>query len=245
MWPVLVVVVARPDAGLSVLDLDDLARDSIQQIAVVANDDRGPAVVGEEFFEPLGGLQVEVIRRLVEQEQVGLEHQNLGQAETRQLASAECGCFCLVQVRLEAEGRQGHLDAGLVLVAARELEIVAQPVVLLHLGVQGRAFEAFHLVRDGVDGLLEPKNILDAGVHLLKDRALAAESRLLGQIPDAKTPTFNHLPHVRLDLSDDQLEDRAFAGAVGSDHADFLGPVEPKVQLVQHDFRAEGPVDIM
>ena len=73
---------------------------------------------------------------------------------------------------LEVEGRQGHLDAGLVFVPAGDLEFVAQAVVLPHLGLQLRSGQALHLVRDGVDRLLELEQVLDAGVHLLQDRAL-------------------------------------------------------------------------
>ena len=96
-----------------------------------------------------------------------------------------------------------------------------------------------------MNGLLELEQILDAGVHLLQDGALAAEGGLLGQIADPQPLLPDDPAHIGGDLARDQPQDRGFARAVGPDHADLLARVELKVQLVQHDLGAEGLMNIL
>ncbi len=240
-----VAVVARPDPGLVVFDLDDFAGDPVQQVAVMADNDGGSAMICEESLQPLGRLQVQVVRRLVKQQQVGLEHEHLGQAQPGQLPAAQGGRLDVVQRRRKIEGRQGDLDARLVLISAGELEFVAQAVVLPHLGPELRARQAFHLVRGVVNRLLELEQVLHAGVHLLQDRPCAAESSFLGQITDPQPLLPDHLAHVRTDLARDQSENGRFARAVRPDHADLLARVELEVQMVQHDLRPESHVNIL
>jgi len=88
------------------------------------------------------------------------------------------------------------------------------------------------------------EQVLHAGVHLLQDRALIAERGLLRQIADAEALALNDLAAVRLDLPDDQLQDRTLAGAVGPDHAHLLSCIEAKAQSIQNHFRPEGPMNV-
>ena len=58
------------DAAATV-ELEDPAGDVVEEIAVVRHGDDGALVVGEEALEPRDGLGVEMVRRLVEEEQAG------------------------------------------------------------------------------------------------------------------------------------------------------------------------------
>ena len=54
------------------LDLDDPLHHPVEQPSVVADQDDGAVeLVGQEVLEPLAAEDVEVIRRFVEQEEVG------------------------------------------------------------------------------------------------------------------------------------------------------------------------------
>ena len=211
----------------------------------MTDDDRGPAIVAQESLQPLGGLEVQVVRRLVEQQQIGLKHQNLGQSQPGELPAAEGRGLDVVQLGLKAQRRQGHLNAGFVLVAAGDLEFVAEPVVMPHLGLELGPRQMSHFVRDFLDSLLESEEVLDAGVHLLQHRPLAAEGGLLGQIADPQALLPDDPAHVRGDLAGDQPQDGRFARTVGPDHADLLAGMELKVQMVQNDLRPERHVYIL
>jgi hypothetical protein len=65
-------VVAGVAVYASVFQLQDRARDGVQEVAVVGDDEDGALGVLHEALEPLDGLEVEVVRRLVQQDQVWL-----------------------------------------------------------------------------------------------------------------------------------------------------------------------------
>ena len=68
-------VVAGPRGELAAIELDDARGQPLEERAVVGHEQHGAGVVGEERLEPLDGLDVEVVGRLVEQQHVGRGHQ--------------------------------------------------------------------------------------------------------------------------------------------------------------------------
>jgi hypothetical protein len=72
--PVVARVLDQPPALVGDgLDLDDPADHGVEQVAVVADHQhRAAELVGEEALEPLPALDIEVVGRLVEQQDVGL-----------------------------------------------------------------------------------------------------------------------------------------------------------------------------
>ena len=63
--------------------------DPLQQAAVVGHEHEGARVVEQEPLEPLDGVDVEVVGRLVEQQQVGVGEQGARQGHARELAAGE------------------------------------------------------------------------------------------------------------------------------------------------------------
>ena len=63
-------VVARIELRLSILDLDDTGDGAVEKIAVVADGDHRTAELAKVFLQPFRGLQVQVVGRLVQQEDV-------------------------------------------------------------------------------------------------------------------------------------------------------------------------------
>ena len=56
--------------------------DRIEKEAVVRNQNHGMWIVGEILFEPVARLEVQMVRRLIEQQQRGPSEQQLGQRKT-------------------------------------------------------------------------------------------------------------------------------------------------------------------
>ena len=68
--PIAVAAGMTPD--LTVVFEDERARDDrVEEISIVTHDEQRAVVLVEAIFERLEGLDVEVVRRLVEDEQVG------------------------------------------------------------------------------------------------------------------------------------------------------------------------------
>ena len=70
------VVGDRPEA-----EVGDARHDRVQEEPIVRHEDDGVRVLRQIPFEPVAGIEVEVIRRLVEQQQARLLQQQLGQGD--------------------------------------------------------------------------------------------------------------------------------------------------------------------
>ena len=60
-----------------------LIRHTVEKIPVVRDDKKGPPIGGKILFQPRQGINVKMIRRLVEQEQVGLAREQFGKGQAR------------------------------------------------------------------------------------------------------------------------------------------------------------------
>ncbi len=68
-------VVAGPGRQLTAIELDDPRRETLEERAVVRHEHHRAAIVREEAFQPGDGVDVQMVRRLVEQQQVRLADQ--------------------------------------------------------------------------------------------------------------------------------------------------------------------------
>ena len=73
-----------------VVQLEDLVHHAVEEIAIVADDQHPFGLLGEVVFEPAGGVDVEVVARLVEEHDVGGGEQQLGEHQPALLAAGEC-----------------------------------------------------------------------------------------------------------------------------------------------------------
>ena len=82
-------VVALPRDAVAAVELEDPAGHVVEEVAVVGDGDDGARVVAEEALEPRDRLGVEVVGRLVEQQQVGPLQQQAAQGDAPALAAGE------------------------------------------------------------------------------------------------------------------------------------------------------------
>jgi hypothetical protein len=86
--PVLVAVEAAIDAaGHAAIQPDQRARERREQPPVVADEHQAGAKTTEFGLQPLDGRQVQMVRRLVEEQEVGLGGEDAGQGRTAPLAA--------------------------------------------------------------------------------------------------------------------------------------------------------------
>ena len=84
-----VVVAAGVEVELAFADVQDGVDRVVQQLAVVADDQGGVRIFLQPRLEPQRAFQVEVVGRLVEQQQVGLGEQRRGQRHAHAPAAGE------------------------------------------------------------------------------------------------------------------------------------------------------------
>ena len=71
------------------VELEDPLRDVVEEVAVVGDRDDGARVLLEEALEPVDRLGVEVVGRLVEQQQVGVAEEQAGEGHAALLAAGQ------------------------------------------------------------------------------------------------------------------------------------------------------------
>ena len=141
-------VVALVRVGPAAVELEDPLGHVVQEVPVVGDRDDGAGVLGQVLLQPLHALRVEVVGRLVEQQQVGLLQQQLAQRDPAALTAGELGD---VGVRRRAAQRvHRQLQLGVDVPGVGVVELLLQPAHLVHqlVGVVGR-----HLLGDLVEPL--------------------------------------------------------------------------------------------
>ena len=79
--PLEIVIAAGVERDLAALEVEDGVDDIVQKVAFVADDDQRAGIILEEILEPQRRFKVEVVRRLVEQQHVGLGEQQRGERD--------------------------------------------------------------------------------------------------------------------------------------------------------------------
>jgi hypothetical protein len=159
-------VVAGEQLYLPVLDMGDMRDHRIQEATVMRDHDQGARIAAQPVLQPEDGLEIEMVGRLVQQQQVGSGHQGLGQAQAHAPATGEFGDGTFRILRREAETGQELPRPGLG----------APAVDRVDLGVEMAVFLAVLAVCQAClqcpQGGIAIQHIVDrppgAGIHLLR-----------------------------------------------------------------------------
>ncbi len=73
------------------VELEDPAGDVVEEVAVVGDDQDGARVIAQMAFQPVHAFGIEMVGRLVEQQQVGLVEQQPAQRDAAALAAGQLG----------------------------------------------------------------------------------------------------------------------------------------------------------
>src|SRR6266540_2865262 len=86
---VLLVIAGEEGPARVALAGEDVCRDPVEEPAVVRDDEDAPGVLEERVLERAEGLDVEVVRGLVEEQEVPAGHERLREVEPPALAAGE------------------------------------------------------------------------------------------------------------------------------------------------------------
>ena len=92
--------------------MQDVVDAGVEQLAVVADDQHGVRIAPEIVVEPEGAFEIEVVGRLVEEQQVGLGEQHGGERHAHAPAAREVGAGPVLRLGIEAEAMQDGGGAG-------------------------------------------------------------------------------------------------------------------------------------
>ena len=198
--------------------------------------------VEQLLLQPFDRFQVEMVGRLVQQQQIGLLKQDLSEQRPGALAAAQVRHLLGVLVLVEAQPAQHLADARLVGVAARHLEGGLRVAVFC----QQRVIVAVAPARDigqavlqlGQRGALVAQPIEDVQ-HRGVQRLVARGRRILRQIPDGQpAPARDIARRRRLDPGQDAQQGR-LARAVRAHKTDAVAGLDAHVDARKDVQRAE------
>jgi hypothetical protein len=213
------VVAAGIDCQLLHLQMHDLAHDLVEEVAVVADEQHGVRIALEEILQPQGRLEVEMVRGLVQQQQVGLAEEDGGECHAHAPAAGEVAAGALLLLGVEAEAvqdRRGARGGAVGLDVGEPCMDVGDAVRIggmLGLGQQGGALAVGH--QDGVYQALRPRR------GLLRHHA------------DASAVGQRDIAGIGMQLARDQLQQRRLAGAVAADQPGMVPGRQCQVGAVQ------------
>mmetsp|Transcript_29416 Transcript_29416/g.87303 ORF Transcript_29416/g.87303 Transcript_29416/m.87303 type:complete len:335 (-) Transcript_29416:133-1137(-) len=199
--PVRRVVSAPRDEGALLRELHDVRADAVHEVLRVGREQQGVGVLGEVLLQPHAGAQIQVVRRLVEDQQHGLHEEGLREGHAHPPASGHVLGVLVHHRHGEAETVEQLARPGFERVRVHPVELVADDLqevgVLLRVLLEelhAQLLEAPVLVRHDVNDGLD-------GAHLLRLRLAIQE------------------PHV------DVVGDGNLAGGDGGEHRRLAGAV--------------------
>src|SRR5205823_1139269 len=87
--PAPIAVIAEVGLDVAAVDDEEPVADAVEEVAIVADDEQRPLVLAQRILERLAGGDVEVVGRLVEDEDVAREEHDLRHREPAALATRE------------------------------------------------------------------------------------------------------------------------------------------------------------
>ena len=177
---------AREVDRLAALELQHRGRHRLEEPAVVRDEDHGGVERLQHLLEPLERLDVEVVRRLVEQQQVGLRGERARERRARQLAARERRERPVEVGVGEAEAAHDGRCAVAPVVAARVLELRLGRGVAAHRRRVVRARR--HRTARGAQLLLDRGEVGRPGEDVVAQRLPALEPAAAGRAARSACP---------------------------------------------------------
>ncbi len=224
-------VAAPKRRELSIAQLPDTSHGGIQKGSVVRSDDQAAVAPPEVVLQPLQGAEVEVVRRLVKQQQLRIGEQQPGQDGSSLFAAGQEGRRSIPLAPLEAEAGQRRLDPLVERVAILDRELVLQVLVLRFghpafvLEPPEAGFQFFQPHRSGPHGQPQAGRLDEVRVDV----------GFLRQQGDGEPPFTVDLSAVGLVEAGHESKQGRFTGAVRADEADAIAGGNRGVHVVEDD----------
>ena len=218
-------VVAAVGDSPAAVELEDPAGDVVQEIAVVGDGDHGALVLGEMTLEPFHRLGVQVVRRLVEQQQVRLAEQQAAERHATALAARERRDRRVARRAAQRVHRVLDHAVEVPRVGGVDLLLQARELVRRLLGVVGREL---------VEALHERAQRPDAVEDVFADVARLVEDRLLLEHADAGAGRERGVAAELLVAARHDRQQRGFARPVVAEHADLGAVHEGQRDVLEH-----------
>ena len=211
-------VVPFPRNPEPAIELEDPAGDVVEEVPVVGHGDDGPVVFVQVTLEPGDRLGVEMVGRLVEQQQIGLGEQQAAQCDAPALAARELRDTGIR--RREAERIHRDLELAVEVPAADGVDVILELGLLgeqlVEIGI-GLTHGVAHLFEAVEEAFRVGDTVGDVAEHVLA----LVELRLLREVADAEARRHPHLPAVPVVLAREDAQQCRLPRTIEAEHADL------------------------
>jgi hypothetical protein len=220
---------------LALVDVHDAVDHAVEEIAVVGDEEQRAGVFAEPVLEPQHRVQVEVIGRLVEQQEIGAAHERLREVEPHAPPPGKGRHRVAVARFHESESRKECGRARSRAVAADVFEPVVQVrdqrAVVRRVCFRSRK-PRFDLAQ------------LPVAVEHVVERARIHRRRLLRDVRDGPCGRKIDAAGVGDELAPDRGEEARLARSVGADEADLVAGVHGQAGAFEQALGAAGEREI-
>ena len=222
---------ARIPAQPAGADLGDPGHHRVQEEAVVRHQHQPSPMLRQEFQQPVPGLEVEVVRRLVEQDEVvGLDEEPR-QSDPHLPALGELLDRPVPVLPGEPEPGEDFPHPGVEFVAAAATPFLFEFAVPLQESRFRRRLR--QPLGQGFLGAPLRQQVGERGLHLFGHAAAGEAEPVLGQVADPAGARPDHFALVRSGFPGEDPQDGGLAGAVGADQPDPLAGADPPAHPVE------------
>ncbi len=208
------VIVSGIKLDLAIVDIGNVGADLIQEITVMGYHDDGILKVDQELLQPVDGIQIQMVGRLVQKQDVRIAKQGSSQQDLDPLRAVQAAHLGIVKGRIDTKAVQQCLCVGL-------------RIPSVHLGKFGLQLAGLDAVLVGevflcIEGILLLHDLIQAGVAhddgiqysigIVLEVILLQEGQTLARCD-------GHIAVRRLQLSGKDPQESGFSGAVGTDDA--------------------------
>src|SRR5207245_386534 len=228
---------AREVQRLAAVELEHRVCHGLEEPAVVRDDHDRRVQCLELALEPFEALDVEVIGRLVEQEEVGIAAEGAREGRARQLAAGERVELPIEVMLREAEAADDRRGVIAPAVPARMLEL------RLRLGVPSQGCVGVvagrHRLLESLQLRLDRDEVGRPGEHVLAQRQAALQRWALVMERDARPLLKSQFAALDAGLAGERPEQRRLAGAVRSGQSDAVAPLDLERHAVEERVAGE------
>ncbi len=231
-----IVVVAPVTLQLAVIDVEDAVDELVEEVAVVGDHQDRPRIALEIIAEPLERFEVEVVRRLVEHQEVGLGDEEPREVGPHHPAAAHRPRFAVEVALAERQAAEDLFRFRLEHMAAELVEPRQRVVIGRFVALAPRLVEE--------DDPLDLPHLGRRRGRQLEDRLVADRRRLLGEEAEGPPPFEGDRPVIGEILPEDQGEKGRFPRPIRPDETDPLPLVDLEGDVLEKRPGAERFADL-
>ena len=237
--PLIVAEAPWVAAEAAAIELDDAGRDMVQEHPVMGDHDHGAAKVADQALEPQDAVDVQVIGRLVQQQQIRLAHQRAGQRDALHAAAGQAADR---HVSGEPQLQQDIFHPLIEPPCIGLFHFMLQCLQSRHRVV---VMTVGHRMHRGVIIDQQPGRIAETVRDRREHVPLEREVRLLRHIGDLQAVLSPDGAVVEHRLTGQGLEQAGFSGTVAPDQRNALARIQLERRMIQQGHMPEGEAGVV